>query len=119
MRKSRCLACGKVFLWTPNPNGGKAPIVCSPECRKTREKQLRRIAYANELERQGKQRSRGGIYFGKLRCTVDGCDGKYYAKGMCNKHYARAWRRVNPASSVNASRRYRRAVHLSNIRPHG
>lgn len=67
-------------------------MVCSPECKLERRRQLRREHYADELERQGKRRTHGSKYFGRLRCSVKGCDRKYYAKGMCNTHYAQVWR---------------------------
>lgn len=82
-------------------------MVCSPECKKTRHADASRKYYATQLERQGKTRTHGSAQYGELRCDVEGCDGKYYAKGMCNKHYAQARRKTDPESGNAASRRYR------------
>lgn len=98
-----CLVCGKSF----SPKSPRI-VACSTECKIERRRQLERRKYAADLERQGKQRTHGSAHFGQLRCDVEGCDRKYYAKGKCNLHYARVWRKGNPESSINASRRYRR-----------
>lgn len=103
----QCLVCGKTFTYTPAPSASKPREICSLECKKERRRQRDRAYYIRGLEGQGKQRTRGSIQFGRLRCSITGCDGKYYAKGMCNKHYARVWRSANPEASSNASRRYR------------
>lgn len=33
-------------------------------------------------------------------CTVGGCEGKHYAKGLCFKHYQRLWRTGSPLGRV-------------------
>lgn len=98
-----CVVCGKSF----SPKSPRI-VACSTECKRQRTNLLNREKYAADLEHQGKTRTHGSAHFGQLRCDVEGCDRKYYAKGKCNMHYARVWRKVNPGSSISASRRYRR-----------
>lgn len=105
MPEYQCVVCGKSF----SPKSPRI-VACSPECKIDRQRELGRRKYTVELERQGKRRTRGSAQSGRLRCEVEGCDGKYYAKGMCNMHYAQEWRKAKPEPSRNASRRYRRQV---------
>lgn len=61
-----------------------------------RRRQYSRSYYERLLQRQGKLRTHGSAAAGRLHCTVDGCERTYYARGMCNMHYARVWRKANP-----------------------
>lgn len=71
---------------------GRLPLTCSAQCKRLRRNQLGRGYYDARLKREHKERTQGSFYTGQFRCSVEGCNKKYYAKGMCNMHYARVWR---------------------------
>jgi|SRR5882672_3732809 len=43
-----------------------------------------------------KQRERKGKYANCTKCTITGCEDKYYQKGLCEKHYWRVRRNGHP-----------------------
>lgn len=91
MPDSLCMVCGQPFTYVWARFQSRPTLICSPECKRERHRQYSRAYTERRRELLGTPRTHGSVYC-RLHCTIDGCEGKYYAKGMCNMHYAREWR---------------------------